>query len=63
LPKEPIKEPIRANMTSIETSENMRLAMMKPNADANIILKKSFINLCPIVIICTKIGQKELYCN
>jgi hypothetical protein len=28
-----------------------------------IILKKSFINLCPIVIICTKIGKKELYCN
>ncbi len=56
-------EPIIANMISIEISEKIKLAMMKPNADANIILKKSFINLCSKLIISTKIEKKELYCN
>jgi len=50
-------------MISIEISEKIRLAMMKPNADASIILKKSFINLSSKLIISTKIEKKELHCN
>ena len=45
LPKSPTIDPIKAKKKKIDTIEKSILAIKNPNADANTILKKSFMIL------------------